>query len=139
MYRNFSITEKEKRQILEMHQSKGYKMSLNESQADSLAKTAMQMAKSGQVDKNMKTTILGCIKSGSYSHLMILTTGAGATVLGALAALFVSGVGTLPALILMAAGVLIATIEGMMTTSGSGAGSVADELEQLYNCVNSKK
>lgn len=32
MYRNFSINEKEKRQILEMHVSKGYKRSLNENE-----------------------------------------------------------------------------------------------------------
>jgi hypothetical protein len=31
MYRNLTLTEKEKKQILEMHVSKGYKKSVNES------------------------------------------------------------------------------------------------------------
>lgn len=34
MYRNFSINEKEKREILEMHTTKGYKKSLNENDAE---------------------------------------------------------------------------------------------------------
>jgi len=96
------------------------------------------ISKSKQADRGIMKEITNCITSGSYSHLMVLTTGVGATALGALAALFASGIGTAPALILMAAGVIIAGIEGMMTTSGSGRGSVADELEQLYNCLKRK-
>ena len=109
---------------------------INENKSQDMAKNAI--SKSGQADGGIKNEIIKCIRNGSYSHLMVLTTGVGATALGALAVLFASGVGTVPALILMAAGAIITTIEGMMTTSGSGRGSVNDELTQLYNCLKKK-
>ena len=109
---------------------------INENQSQVMAKNAI--SKSKQADNGIKSEMIKCIKNGSYTHLMVLTTGVGATALGALAVLFASGVGTVPALILMAAGAIIATIEGMMTTSGSGRGSVNDELKQLYNCLKKK-
>jgi hypothetical protein len=109
---------------------------INENQSQDMAKNAI--SKSKQADRGIKNEIIKCIKNGSYTHLMVLTTGVGATALGALAVLFASGVGTVPALIIMAAGAIITTIEGMMTTSGSGRGSVKDELTQLYNCLKGK-
>jgi hypothetical protein len=142
MYRNFSINAKERRQIMEMHVSSGYKKSLNESASEStsMAQKAIQMAKSNGGDENMMEHIKNCITSGSYTHLMVLTTGAGASVLGALSVLFASGVGTIPALLLSAAGVIVVTIEGLMTTKDSGVqGSVSSEIEKLYNCLKSKK
>ena len=111
---------------------------VKESQADSMAQQAIAAAKSGQKDEGMMKAIRDCIKSNSYSHLMVLTTGVGSTALGALAALFSSGVGIPAGLILTAAGAIITTIEGLMTTSGSGAGSVTDELKGLYNCLKQK-
>ena len=110
---------------------------INENKSEDMARNAI--SKSKQADRGIMKEITNCITSGSYSHLMVLTTGVGSSALGALAALFASGIGTAPALILMAAGVIIAGIEGMMTTSGSGRGSVADELEQLYNCLKRKR
>jgi len=109
---------------------------INENKSEDMADNAI--SKSKQADRGIKNEIINCITSGSYSHLMVLTTGVGATALGALAVLFASGFGTAPALIIMAAGVIITTIEGMMTTSDSGRGSVHDELEQLYNCLKRK-
>ena len=143
MYKNFKISEDEKKQILEMHHSHGYKNRekklINESAAAEMAQKAIAAAKSGQKDEPMMSAIVNCIKSNSYSHLMVLTTGVGATALGALAALFASGVGAPAALVLMAAGAVITTIEGLMTSSGSGGGSVTEELKGLYNCLKSKK
>ena len=112
------------------------KRAINESKAQEMANNAL--LKSNQADSDMKSEIIKCIKSGSYSHLMVLTTGAGATALGALAVLFASGLGTVPALILTAAGAAIVTIEGLMTTDGSGRGSVTDEVSQLYSCLKQK-
>ena len=143
MYKNFNLTDQEKREILEMHQSHGYKKPeeklISESQATSMAQKALEAAKSGQTDKSMMDAIVNCIKSNSYSHLMVLTTGVGSSALGALAALFVSGVGAPVGMVLLAAGAIITTIEGMMTTTGSGGGSVTSELESLYNCLKTKK
>jgi hypothetical protein len=127
------ISSEEKNRILEMHKGYADYGMINENQANDMAKNAI--SKSKQADIGIKNKIINCIKKGSYKHLMVLTTGAGSTALGALAVLFGSGVGTVPALILMAAGAIITTKEGMMTTSGSGRGSVNDELKQLYMCL----
>jgi hypothetical protein len=131
------MSSEEKNRILEMHKRSVDSEMINENQSQDMAKNAI--SKSGQADKGIKNEILSCIRDGSYSHLMVLTTGAGATALGALAVLFASGIGTVPGVILMAAGAIITGIEGMMTTSGSGRGSVADELTQLYNCLKKKR
>jgi hypothetical protein len=69
---------------------------------------------------------------------MILTTGTGAVALGSIAALFASGVGTIPALIIAAAGAIIVTIEGLLTSEGSGSASVTSELNSLYDCLKKK-
>jgi hypothetical protein len=111
---------------------------INENKSEDMARNAI--SKSKQADRGIMKEITKCITSGSYSHLMVLTTGVGATALGALAALFASGIGTAPALILMAAGVIITGIEGILTSDelNMGAGSVSDELERLYNCLKRK-
>jgi hypothetical protein len=110
-----------------------------ESQAESLAQMALDKAKDGQVDESIKKSAIECIKSNNYRHLSVLTTGAGAFALGAICALFVSGVGTVPSLILMAAGAGIMTIEGLMTGKDSGTGSVTEELQGLHACLKGKK
>jgi len=112
---------------------------MTESQVDALASNALAKAKSGQGNPSVAKEIVNCIKSNGYTHLMILTTGAGATALGALAALFVSGVGTIPALIVSAAGAIMVTIEGYLTRSGSGSASVTSELTDLHTCLKNKK
>ena len=111
---------------------------INENKSEDMARNAI--SKSKQADRGIMKEITKCITSGSYSHLSVLTTGVGATALGALAALFASGIGTAPALILMAAGVIITGIEGILTSDelNMGAGSVSDELERLYNCLKRK-
>lgn len=134
-----SISNEERQRILEMH-NPNHRMvteSAEQMQANQMAQDLLDQVKSGEVtpDPGMKQSILDCIKKGSYTHLMVLTTGVGATALGALASLLVSGVGTVPALIVMAAGAIITTIEGMMTGAGSGAGSVTEEIKQLMNCL----
>jgi hypothetical protein len=112
---------------------------VTESSASKLAADAISKAKSGQGSKSIAAEITNCITSNGYTHLAILTTGAGATALGALAALFVSGAGTIPALIIAAAGAIMVTIEGFLTSSGSGSASVTSELTDLHSCLKSKK
>jgi|688.fasta_scaffold666359_1 hypothetical protein len=111
---------------------------LNES-ASAMAADAIAKAKSGQGNSSIAGEITNCITSNGYTHLAILTTGAGATALGALAALFASGAGTIPALIIAAAGAIMVTIEGFLTSSGSGSASVTSELTDLHSCLKSKK
>jgi hypothetical protein len=113
---------------------------VNESaQANQMVQEAMSNAKNPK-NKNMMVAITNCIKENKFTHLAILTTGAGATILGSLAALFVSGVGTLPALLLLAAGVIITTIEGLLTSKEAnlGGSSVTQELQQLIGCLKKK-
>lgn len=112
---------------------------VTESSASKLAADAISKAKSGQGSTSVASEITNCIKSNGYTHLAILTTGAGATALGALAALFVSGAGTIPALIIAAAGAIMVTIEGFLTSSGSGSASVTSELTDLHTCLKNKK
>jgi phage tail sheath gpL-like len=138
MYKNFNLTEEERKQILEQHSSYGYRQPLNESPS-AMAAAALAKAKSGQGSKSIAAEITNCITSNGYTHLAILTTGAGATALGALAALFASGVGTMPALIIAAAGAIMVTIEGFLTSSGSGSASVTSELTDLHTCLKNKK
>ena len=112
---------------------------VTESSASSMAADAIAKAKSGQGSKSIAAEITNCITSNGYTHLAILTTGAGATALGALAALFASGVGAMPALIVAAAGAIMVTIEGYLTRSGSGSASVTSELTDLHTCLKNKK
>jgi phage tail sheath gpL-like len=140
MYKNFNLTEEERKQILEQHSSYGYRKPLiTESSASAMAADAIAKSKSGQGSKSIAAEITNCITSNGYTHLAILTTGAGATALGALAALFASGVGTVPALIVAAAGAIMVTIEGFLTSSGIGSASVTSELTDLHNCLKNKK
>jgi len=131
--------EKKVIRLTESDLTKLVKRIMTESQAEALASNAMAKAKSGQGNPSVAKEIVNCIKSNGYTHLMILTTGAGATALGALAALFVSGVGTVPALILAAAGAIMVGIEGFLTSSGSGSASVTSELTDLHTCLKNKK
>jgi len=148
MRKNFNLTESEREQILNMHKKHGYGKSINEqsemgvvteSATSALVSNAMAQAKSGKSNPSVAKEIVNCIKSNGYTHLMVLTTGVGATALGALAALFASGVGTVPALIIAAAGAIMVTIEGFLTSSGSGSSSVTSELSDLHTCLKNKK
>lgn len=116
---------------------------LNESpeemQANQMAQDLLDQVKSGEAtpDPSIKQSILDCVKKGSYRHLSIVTIGAGTEILGALALLFASGVGTLPAMLMVFTGAAIVTIEGLLTGKDSGAGSVTDEIKQLHACLKS--
>lgn len=116
------------------------KESAEQMQGQQMAQDFLDQVKSGEAtpDPKIKQSILDCIKKGRYTHLSVLTTGAGATALGALALLLASGVGTLPGLVLMSAGTGIVVIDGLLTGEGSGAGSVAEEIKQLMNCLKAK-
>lgn len=116
---------------------------LNESpvqmQANQMAQDLLDQVKSGEAtpDPSLKQSIVDCIKKGSYRHLSVLTLGAGTEILGALALLFASGVGTLPAMLMVFTGAAIVTIEGLLTGKDSGAGGVGDEIKQLQACLKS--
>lgn len=147
-----NMTEEEKNAIREQHTggmkvgSENFYKLLNSKLGDvkPLVKESMdasQLAKNAMAKANdpknvsMKQSIIDCIKNNNYTHLMILTTGAGATALGALAALFVSGFGTVPALLISAAGAIMVGIEGYLTGKGSGSDSVGEELTKLHDCL----
>jgi hypothetical protein len=110
--------------------------SINSMQALQMATKAME--NSGKADPSISKAIVDCIKSGRFTHLAVLTTGSGTFALGALTACLASGVGTAPAILVMACGAILMTIEGLLTTSGSGAGSVTDEIESLVSCLGKK-
>ena len=134
-------TEKFKK-LLETKQGE-VKPYLNESpvqmQANQMAQDLLDQVKSGEAtpDPSLKQGIVDCIKKGSYRHLSVVTLGAGTEILGALALLFASGVGTLPAMLMVFTGAAIVTIEGLLTGKDSGAGGVGDEIKQLQACLKS--
>lgn len=155
-----NISQEEKNAILEQHSGgmKVYnekfkqlvetkqgsvKLYLNESpeqmQANQMAQDFLDQVKSGEAtpDPSIKQGILDCIKKGRYPHLSVVTAGAGTEILGALALLFASGVGTLPAMVMVFTGAAILSIEGMLTGKDSGSGSVTDEIKQLHDCMKS--
>ena len=134
-----SISNEERQRILEMH-NPNHRMvteSAEQMQANQMAQDFLDQVKSGEAtpDPSIKQGILDCLKKGRYTHLSILTTGAGATALGALALLLASGVGTFPGLVLLGAGTGIMVIDGLLTGEGSGAGSVTEEIKQLVSCL----
>jgi hypothetical protein len=114
---------------------------LNESaeqmQANQMAQDLLDQVKSGEKtpDPSLKQGIVDCIKKGSYRHLSVVTLGAGTEILGALALLFASGVGTLPAMVMVFTGAAIVAIEGLLTGKDSGAGGVGEEIKQLQACL----
>lgn len=134
-------TEKFKK-LLETKQGE-VKPYLNESpvqmQANQMAQDLLDQVKSGEAtpDPSLKQGIVDCIKKGRYPHLSVVTVGAGTEILGALALLFASGVGTLPAMLMVFTGAAILSIEGLLTGKDSGAGSVTDEIKQLQSCLKS--
>ena len=117
--------------LIESEQSK------NSMQALQMATKAMENA-GAKADPAISKAIVDCIKSGRFTHLAVLTTGTGTFALGALTVCLASGVGTGPAILVMACGAILMTIEGLLTTSGSGAGSVTDEIESLVSCLGKK-
>lgn len=117
--------------LIESEQSK------NSMQALQMATKAMENA-GAKSDPAISKAIVDCIKSGRFTHLAVLTTGAGTFALGALTACFVSGVGAGPAMLVMACGAILVTLEGFATRDGSGAGSVTLEIESLISCLQKK-
>ena len=136
-------TEKFKK-LLETKQGE-VKPYLNESpeqmKANQMAQDLLDQVKSGEAtpDPSIKQSIVDCVKKGSYRHLSVVTLGAGTEILGALALLFASGVGTLPAMLMVFTGAAIVTIEGLLTGKDSGAGGVGDEIKQLQACVTKNR
>ena len=116
--------------LIESEQSK------NSMQALEMATKAM--ADSAKADPSISKSIVDCIKSGQFPHLQVLTTGAGAFTLGALTVCLASGYGTGPALCVMACGAIIITMDGFISSNGTGMGSVTVEIESLISCLKKK-
>jgi predicted DNA-binding protein len=136
-----NMSEEEKNSIREQH-SGG--MKLQNEKFKKLVETKQGYVKpylnesAEQMQANqMAQDLLDQVKKGSYRHLSVVTLGAGTEVLGALALLFASGVGTLPAMVMVFTGAAIVAIEGLLTGKDSGAGGVGEEIKQLQACLKS--
>ena len=120
------------KRVIKENQSKSM-ISENMAQAQSMVDNAKEKLKQGQpADPGMMNKIKDCIKREGLSHLMILTTGAGAYALGLIAALIGSGVGA--GLGLALAGAILIILEGI----GINGQGVADEVNRLVKCMSSK-
>ena len=101
--------------------------------AQTLVDDAEEMIASGQKpDSSVTNKVLSCVKQEGFTHLAILTSGAGAYALGLISAVLVySGA----ALVLAAAGAILIILEGI----GIQGQGVTDEVNRLVKCYNSKK
>ena len=101
--------------------------------AQTLVDDAEEMMASGQKpDSSVTNKVLSCVKQEGFTHLAILTSGAGAYALGLISAVLVySGA----ALVLAAAGAILIILEGI----GIQGQGVTDEVNRLVKCYNSKK
>lgn len=111
--------------------------SMNSLQALKMATKAIESAGAGaKPDPALSKAIVDCINRGNFIHLKILTTGAGAFALGALTICFYSGVATVPAVLIMAAGAIIITLEEF--ASDEVGKSATDEIKDLISCLQKK-
>lgn len=72
MYKNFKITEKERKQILKLHESKGYKKPINEQSDFSDEKTSKEIAISifGEMIGSIDNSISNYPNINEYDVLM---------------------------------------------------------------------
>ena len=118
------ITEEERSRINKMYGL------MNES-AESLVDTAKKQMDSGEEpEQDIMDKIISCIKNQNLVHLRVLTVGSGAYILGVLALMLSSGVGT--PLSLMASGVAILLADGLGLV---GSDDITDEIESLLKCM----
>ena len=118
------ITEEERSRINKMYGL------MNES-AESLVDTAKkQMSGGEEPEQDIMDKIISCINNQNLVHLRVLTVGSGAYILGVLALMLSSGVGT--PLSLMASGVAILLADGLGLV---GSDDITDEIESLLKCM----
>ena len=118
------ITDEERSRINKMYGL------MNES-AESLVDTAKKQMDSGEEpEQDIKDKIISCINNQNLVHLRVLTVGSGAYILGVLALMLSSGVGT--PLSLMASGVAILLADGLGLV---GSDDITDEIESLLKCM----
>ena len=104
--------------------------------AQTLVDDAESMMASGQKpDPQIKMSVLSCIKQEGFTHLAIMTAGAGAYALGLVCQVLGVGSGVGAPLGLAASGAILMILEGI-GISGEG---VADEVNRLVKCFNSKR
>jgi hypothetical protein len=104
--------------------------------AQSLVDDAEEMMASGvKPDPAIKKSVLDCINQEGFTHLAIMTAGAGAYALGLVCAILGVGSGVGAPLGLAASGAILMILEGM-GISGEG---VADEVNRLVACFDGKR
>jgi hypothetical protein len=156
MYKNFNLTEEERKQILEQHSAYGYRKPLNEEKLSSLISESMvqaqmaigdaksKMSSGEKPDSNTMGQIKQCITQKQLTSLMFLTTGAGAYALGIVAILIAGGAvtGGSTSVVGMVAGGTLAVgsiitlfITGLSEKDGGLGADPSRDVKALLSCM----
>ena len=145
MYKNFELTNEERKQILEQHSSYGYRKPLNESMAQAAISDAKSKMSSGEKpDSNTMGQIKQCITNKQLTSLMFLTTGAGAYALGIVAILIAGGavtggsssvVGMVAGGTLAVSSIIVLFITGLSEKDGGLGSDPSRDVKALLSCV----
>lgn len=153
MYKNFNLTDEERKQILESHSSHGYKKPMkdrlpfrlaeeklssmiNESMAQAaIADAESKMSGGEKPDPNVVNQIKQCITKNQLTRLGFLTTASGAYALGIIAMLISNPVGLAVGGILALSSVIVIFITGLPEDQGGLGADPAKDVKALLSCV----
>ena len=147
MYKNFELTNEERKQILEQHSSYGYRKPLNESMAQAqsaIADAKSKMSSGEKPDPSTMEEIKQCITNKQLTSLMFLTTGAGGFALGIIAMLIVGGpvtagassvVGMVAGGTLAVGSIITLFITGLSEKDGGLGANPAADVKALLSCM----
>jgi len=107
----------------------------SQSEMMSAISAAKSKVASGDEEPDMEEKIKECITNKQLTSLMLLTTGAGAYALGIVAALCVSGVGTITGLTLALGGAIILFITGLSEKNGGLGADPSRDVKALLSCL----
>ena len=107
------------------------------SQSEMMAAISAAKSKvaSGDGEPGMEEKIKECITNKQLTSLMLLTTGAGSYALGIVAALCVSGVGSIAGLTLAMGGAIILFITGLSEKDGGLGADPSRDVKALLSCL----
>ena len=130
---NMALEQRRFNQLLESRMGNVRPLIKEDSGAMAKAKNIIAKVKSGEIepDKSTMDKIIDCIKKNNLTHLMFLTTGAGAYLLGIIAVLMMSGVGA--GFGLAGAGLTIILLE-VLSLDPNGPGAT-EEMDALIKCM----
>jgi hypothetical protein len=153
MYKNFNLTDEERKQILESHSSHGYKKPMkdrlpfrlaeeklssmiNESMAQTAIADAESKMSGGETpDPNVVNQIKQCITKKQLTSLSFLTTAAGSYALGVVALLTMSGVGAAAGGVLAIASIIVIFITGLSEKDGGLGSDPSKDVKSLLSCM----